>query len=381
MIDFSFTEWIVTGCLLLFFTVQVLFYILLYRLPYVYEKKRKEKPVSDDIFPPVSIIIVSKNDGDELERNLPFILEQDYPNFEVIVVNSRSTDETDIVLKATELKYNNFYHTYVPKSSETVHERKLALTLGIKAAKNDILLFTEAYCRPCSSQWIKEFASVFNSGKEVVLGYCKLVVDKKAAFRGFIRYDNLIHYLKFLSMTIAHKPFMGIGWNMAYRKELFVNQKGFSPILNVSEGEDNLFINTIANEKNTGVVISPESMTETSIVNRLSVWRAMKSKYLHTRQFYKNSSWRILSWETFSKYAFYAALTCAIMLGVVYSNYILLGFATLLFIIRFGIQLSVVNKNARLFDAGRFYFSLPFLDFWQPISNFRFRRKQKIRRI
>lgn len=372
--SFTFFERVTAGATLLFFLVQLVFYFFIYRKPYSYEKKRQAEPVRDIELPSVSVIISSKNESEALQENLPFILDQDHPNFEVIVVNSGSTDETDMVLKAAENKYPNLYHTYVPAEAEGINERKLSLTLGIKAAKNDVLLFTDAYCKPCSNQWIREMSSGFKDGKEIVLGYCKLIIDRKKPMRNFILYDNLMHNLKFLSMAIAKKPFMGIGRNLAYKKELFFKHKGFSSVLNVEGGEDDLFINKIANGKNTVVCISPRGMTETQVVQRFFTWRAFKSKYLYTKQFYKGMAPFIFGCETFSKYAFYIAVLFTGFLGIVNSNYILPAFATFLFLIRFLLQLKIMNESSRLFDAGKYHINLLAFDIFQPFNNFRFRK-------
>lgn len=168
--DFSIIDWIIVAALLLFFIIQLLFYFLLYKKPYSYQSKKGEATVSENDLPPVSVVIVSKNDSENLAKHLPAILNQEYPDFEVVVVNMGSTDETDMVLKRLEQSYDNLYHTYVPQEAEEWNEKKLALTLGIKAAKNNVLLFTEPYCRPVSNRWIKEFAAEFAEGKEVVLG-------------------------------------------------------------------------------------------------------------------------------------------------------------------------------------------------------------------
>lgn len=374
LFDFSVLEWIIAGALLLFFLIQALFYFLLYKKPYTYEAKREKKDIPDADLPPVSVIIASKNESENLAKYLPSILGQDYPDFEVIVVNSGSTDETDMVLKALQQTHANLYHTYVPQEAEQTNERKLSLTLGIKAAKNDILLFTEAYCKPSSAQWIREFANEFAEGKDVVLGFCKLTIGKKVAMRRFILYDNLIHGLKYLSMAIAHRPFMGIGRNMAYKKALFFNEKGFSSILNVDGGEDDLFINRIANGKNTGVVVSPESMTESDVVENFFTWRALKSRYLYTKQFYQGARSFIFGWETFSKYLFYLTLVASLVIGVLAKNYILPALGILLFLIRFWFQALIINRNSRLFASGKFYLNLIFLDIFQPFNNLRFRK-------
>lgn len=366
-------DWILGGSLLFFFLVQLFFYLFFYRKPAAYEKKQREAPVTDKELPGISVIITSKNNSEELEKNLPFILEQDYPHFEVIVVNCGSTDETDMVLKAAEIKYPHLYHTFVPAEADTINEKKLALTLGIKAAKYDLLLFTEAYCKPCTPHWIKTYGEEFNKGRDIILGFNNINIPKNVSSRKFILYDNLILHLKFLSMAILHKPFMGIGRNMAYKKEFFFNTKGFSSILHIDGGEDDLYVNRIAPGKNTGVVLSPDSLTETLGVTNFFIWRSLKSKYLYTKQFYKGFAIHIFGWETFSKYCFYAALAGSAVRGFFTPVYPLLAVALLLFLVRYVILLAVINRNSRLFDGIIYHLQLIPFELFQPFNNFRFR--------
>ncbi|MFA7105166.1 MAG: glycosyltransferase [Dysgonamonadaceae bacterium] len=379
LFKFDTVHWIILAALLLFFIIQLLFYFLLYRKPYIYELKREKSSLPNEDLPPVSIIIASKNESEYLAENLPKILDQDYPEFEVIVVNTGSTDETDMVLKRLELDHKNLYHTYVPNNAEPINEKKLALTLGIKAAKNDLLIFAESYCAPCSNQWIREYANAFAQGKDIVLGYCKFNIKKSVPMRRFVLYDNLIHCLKYLSMAVNHKPFMGIGRNMGYRRNLFFDNKGFSSILNIEGGEDDLFINTVANKTNTTVVTSPESMTESSLINRFSTWRELKSKYMHTKQFYKGFQSGLFNWESITKYGFYTAVFCAVAIGVIDMNYLLIAGATLLFIFRWITQIVILNKYNKLFKSGKYFLSLLYLDILQPINNLRFKRYARSR--
>lgn len=363
------TAWLIYGGLLFFFLVQLLFYLVIYRRPYRYEKHRAEILVADDQLPGISVIITSKNEAEELKKNLPYILEQDYPNYEVIVVNNGSTDETDTVLKAAQQVYPHLYHTYVPPGADTVNEKKLALTLGVKAANHDILLFTEAYCKPCSTRWIHEYGKEFTKGRELVLGYSRLSLSPDVPMRRFIRFDNLIHHLGFLSMAIDGKAYTAIGRNMAYKKALFFEQKGFSPILHIDGGEFDLFINRVAQGKNTGVVLSRASMTETNVVDRFSTWRSLKSVYVYTKQFYRGSAARLFGWETLSMYAFYLLFLAVGIVSLVTGNLIALITCCLLFLCLSAIQLIVINKNSQLLDGKRYHLNLLLFDLSRPISN------------
>jgi len=144
--------------------------------------------------------------------------------------------------------------------------------------------------------------------------------------------------------------------------------------LNIEGGEDDLYINHIARGNDTGVVLSPNSMTETTSVDNFSTWRNLKSKYLYTKQFYKGFSSHLFFYDTFSKYVFYAVLIVSIAMGICTLNYYLTGYALLLFIIRFCVQIIVINKNSRLFDAGKYHINLILFDLFQPFNNLRFRR-------
>lgn len=371
---FSIIEWVLGASLLFFFIIQILYSIFLFRKPQAFEKKREEIIVDEDELPGISVIVTSKNNSFELEKNLPYFLNQNYPLYEVIVVNSGSTDDTDDVLKLAEQKYSQLYHTFIPAGADEVNEKKLAITLGVKAAKYDIVLFSESYCRPFSNNWIREFGKEFTKGKDILLGYSKVIFTNRVGLGNFIRYDNLIHHLKFLSLAIAGKPFMGIGRNMAYKKELFFNNKGLSSVLGIDGGEDDLYINRISNRKNTGVILSKDSIIETDSVDSFSTWRSIKSKYLYTKQFYKGPANSIFGFETITKQLFYLILVLSIAASIYFSNFILLGFSVLLFIIRFIILLLVINKNSVWFDSKKFNINLLCYDLLQPISNLRFKK-------
>lgn len=367
---------ILAGVAFFLWIIQILYYLILYKKPYAYERKREKIYSLDLEQPSVSVVIASKNEAESIAQNLPAILEQNYSNFEVIVVNMGSTDETDTQLKRLSQQYPNLYHTYVPEEAESYNEKKLALTLGIKAAKNDILLFTEAYCKPVSDMWIQEFANEFKKGKEIVLGFCKFNIPKNVAMRKFILFDNLMQSLKFLSLAIHKKPFMGINRNLAYNRKLFFDEKGFSSVLFIENGEDDLFINKISKQRKTGVVVSAESMTVSDVIDKYSVWKNLKSKYLYTKRFYTGASSTILGLETFTKYLFYFSFALSIVYSVLYSNTTMLAFASLLFLLRYFIQLFVINRYNKTFGSGKYFISMIIFDIFQPISNFRLRKKE-----
>lgn len=378
----SVSEWIIIGVYLLFFVIQMLYYLLIFRKPYKYatlNKESRDKKNNDKLeLPGISIIITAKNEDENLEKNLPYILNQDYPNFQVVVVNNGSTDETETVLNALSQNHTNLYHTYIPTESEVINHKKLALTLGIKAAKHDILLFTEPDTKPLSKKWVYEYAKEFMKGKKVVLGFCQLEL-KEHYSKKLIHFDNLFFGIKYLGMALSNKPYLGMERNMAYKKELFFQNKGFSSILNIEYGEDNLFINKVATKKNTSVVLSPDSMVVSNVIDRISTWRNIKAKYLITRKHLKGFKTRLLDIEIFSRYGFYSLFAFLTLIGILQSSIVLIGIAVLFYLLRYFMQMVIINKNSRLFNAGKFYFSLSLLDLIVPIMNHQFLNYEKQR--
>lgn len=357
-LSFDTTYWLWAGGLSLLWIIQVLYYLILYNRPYAYEKKREKIESLKVERPSVSVIIVAENESENLASNLPFILEQDYSNYEVVVVNMGSTDETDTTLKLLGNKYPHLYHTYLPDGLEGVNDKKLALTLGIKAAKNDILLFTEPYCKPVSDKWIESFAQRFDDGKDIVLGFCKMNITKKFSGRKYVLYDNLFFGLKYLSMAILKRPFMGVGRNLAYKRDLFFEEKGFSSVLAYEYGDDDIYINRISKDRDVGVVLSPESMTEGNIVNSYRVWRNLRRKYLRSRKYYKGSTNFIFAIESLSAILFYIVFAGAVYIGITQANYELLVLSFLLFILRFIMLLFFINRYNRKLGIGRYGFNI-----------------------
>lgn len=372
--------WIILCVLGSLFIIQSLYYFMVYLKPYSFEKKRVKDKGDDVELPPVSIVIASKNESENLLKNLPLILEQDYPNFEVIVINMGSTDETNDSLKQIGAKYPNLYHTFVPADAEDINNKKLALTLGIKAAKNEYLLFTEAYCRPNSNKWIEEFALEFLKGKDIVLGYNNLTIDKQFMLSGFVKYDNLIHQVKFLSMAIIGKPFMGVGRNMAYKKSLFFEEKGFSSVLKYYDGEDDLFINKAVKNRSVGVVVSADGITTTSIVDKYSVWKSLKSKYLNSKKYYRGASSLLFWLDSFTKFVFKAVAILSIIYGIISQNYAIVSVAALLLILHFLIAFYVINKISKMLEDKKASLSLVWYELIMPLCGYKFRSTGKRKR-
>ncbi|MTK53616.1 glycosyltransferase [Paludibacter sp.] len=356
-------DYCLMAVLLVVFGIQIYYYSYHFASIIKYRKKRDNGivPFVENL-PPVSVIICAKNESENLRQFLPAILEQDYPCFEVIVVNDGSTDETSDLLQELSLTYPNLYRTFVPENANIRSTKKLGLTIGIKAAKFDVLLFTDADCKPASNKWIENMARNFTQSTEFVLGYGAYMHEKGFMSR-LISFDTLFIGMQSLGYALNGHPYMGVGRNMAYRKETFVRMKGFSKSLGIQSGDDDLFVNNGANEYNTRVEISADSVTWSVPKSTYRSWFRQKERHLSTSSFYKADGLLRIGVEVASRGLFYA-LICAI---AILSPWIFGAAAGLFLLMRYAVQLVVVNKIAKQFNERKFYFSLLMFDIILPL--------------
>lgn len=213
---------------------------------------------------PVSVIVCAHDEEQNLRELIPILLQQKHPAFEVIIVNDRSNDGTyDFLLEETKKvdTRNNATLRMVHAATVPAHVngKKFGITLGIKAAKYDWIVLTDADCRPNSVQWLQSISSQCRDDKEIVLGYS--AYQKEEGFLNlFIRFETLLTAIQYVAFAILGNPYMGVGRNLAYRKSLFLNNKGFSGFLSVTGGDDDLFVNQHANAKNTTICLGEESI-------------------------------------------------------------------------------------------------------------------------
>lgn len=360
------------------FLTQAIYYLGLYNKIYTHIQKENNADVNLK-HPPLSVIIVAKDAANELKENLPFILEQDYPEFEVIVIYDSAADDCDDVLKLLEDKYPNLYHTFIPDSARYISHKKLGITMGIKASRHDWLVFTESNCRPQSKRWLRQMARNFTPSTEIVLGYSNY--EKTSGwFNKKITFDTLLNSMRYLGMAISGHPYMGTGRNMAYRKSLYYKQKGFSSHLNLQRGEDDLFINETANEHNTRVETDPESLIRISIPKYKRIWREEKISYMATSRLFKGTARYLIGFETCSRLLFYITTIATIIISTILHQWIIAGIALLLWTLRYVLQLVVFRKASTYLGERKFYALLPVFDILQPIWNLGFKLQRRIRR-
>lgn len=358
----SLLEWILVELLLLVFLIQIFCYLYYYSGIFrKFKRIRGGKVKFETTQPPVSIVICARDQAINLNKNLPAFFEQDYPEFQIVVVNDASTDDTENVLIRLEKDHPNFYHTFVPQGIQSVSAKKMAMTIGIKAAKYDIVLFTEAYCAPKSNQWISCMARHFDEKCGVVLGFSSYI-GMKGILKQLISYDTLFTALQFMGFSEAGKPFMGFGRSMAYHKSLFFNNRGFASHLFLNSGDDDLLIGEIANKTNTQIEVSPESKVLTKVHNVWNHWKNQKINQLTTAHYYKFGIKMRIKLELYSRVLFYGLFLSLLIVGFIRFNLVLLIITGSFLIIRYLVQLFVINKTAKILEESRHFFSVPFFD-------------------
>jgi len=362
----SMIDFILIGILLSVFIIQLFFY--LYYYSGVIRKSRriqKESVVIESEKPPVTIIICARDQAKNLAENLPSIFNQDYPEFQVVVVNDASTDDTENVLVGLEQRYPNLYHTFVPQGVQSVSAKKMAMTLGIKAAKYDLLLFTEANCVPEGKNWITSMMGHFDDKCGIVLGFSSYS-GLEGILKYLISYDTLFTTLQFMGFAEAGKPYMGLGRNLAYRKDLFFKNRGFANHLYLNSGDDDLFIGEVANASNTHIEITPESKVRTTTDFIWSHWKEQKTNHIATSAYYKAGTKFRTGTEAISRFLFYASFVALFIFGLIEGNFVPVILSSTFFILRYMVQLFVLNKSAKCLEEPRLYLSIPFFDLLLP---------------
>jgi cellulose synthase/poly-beta-1,6-N-acetylglucosamine synthase-like glycosyltransferase len=327
---------------------------------FAFAKSTEEHEASQE---PVSVVICAKNERDNLLNFLPEFLSQDYPVFEVIVVNDNSVDDTEDVLKAYSLQYPTLKIVTLPDSDRFYGSKKFALTLGIKAAKYDNVLLTDADCRPVSPNWIKSM-SKYADKKEIILGFG--AYEKQSGFLNkLIRFETLFTAMQYFSLALCKMPYMGVGRNLAYKKELFFKVKGFSKHQHILSGDDDLFVNEVANKTNTSIVFEKDAQTISLPKTTFSAWLKQKKRHLSTGKYYKFKHKVVLGLYPFSLFL----LICCFLLLVVTQTSVYLILTLLL--IRYLTQMLIFKFSIDKLEGKDLMLLIPVLELFylvfQPI--------------
>jgi len=335
--------------------VQLFYYLFFYVRVTVKRQPKHSRPDQE----PVSIVICARNEEENLRHNLPLILEQAYPEYEVVVVNDCSEDGTADVLSAFQERFKNLRVTTIKTDEKFTHGKKLALTIGIKAATHEFLLLTDADCYPTSKSWLHMMQENFIPTCEVTIGY-GAYKQKKGALDKLVRCDTFFIGLQYLSFALAGIPYMGVGRNLAYRKSAFFKNRGFASHYDLRSGDDDLFVSEVATGKNTIVEYRPQTITHSEQISSFNAWIWQKLRHSVTASKYKKGVKALIWLEPISRVALYIA---AIYLIAV-TPLIWVGAGALVFRLIIQAIIFKVAQN-RLLEKNLFLYSLAY-DFASP---------------
>jgi len=263
--------------------IQLMYYLFVFG-KFAFAKVQKSTPKRISI----SVIVCAKNEGENVARFIPLLAEQDYPDYEIILIDDASSDNTLEIFEQFEKQYSNVKLVKVQNNEAFWGNKKYALTLGIKASTKDYLLFTDADCYPTSKDWITTMSSQFTMHKTIVLGYGAYEKVANSFLNKIIRFETMLAAVQYFSWAKIGRPYMGIGRNLAYKKEEFYTVKGFISHMKIRSGDDDLFINQIAKSKNTAICYSPESFTYSQPKTTFKTWFTQKRRHVSTARYYKS---------------------------------------------------------------------------------------------
>lgn len=337
--------------------VQLFYYIFFYLAVYAYKPS-----VSKTVKQPVSIIICARDEAENLTRFLPAVLKQDYSDYEVIVVNDCSEDNSDDILVNYQKLYPHLRISTVIKDPKFTHTKKFAQFIGIKAAKNEILLFTDADCQPESGKWLEGMTSHFTDKTTFVLGYGGYH-NKKGLLNKYIRYDTVTIAMQYLGMAIRGIPYMGVGRNLAYRRSVFFEKKGFGTHFHLASGDDDLFVNANATGINTCVEFTIGTHTRSIPNTSFREWITQKKRHMSTARYYKLRDRLLLIIEPLTRVLLY--ITFIVLLSFSF----LWPFVLAIFVLRLITQITISTLvQKKLNEPGLVSYSL-FFDIFSPVIN------------
>ncbi len=246
----------------------------------------KKRKLAENPPLPVSVIVCAHDEEVNLRELIPELLAQDHPEFEVIIVDDRSNDATfDFLLEETK-KDHRLRMVHVNRTPEHTNSKKYSITLGIKAAKYEWILLTDADCRPQSKQWIHTMSKQFAADKTFVIGYSPYQ-KQGGLLNAFIRFETLLTAIQYFSFALWGKPYMGVGRNLAYRRSFFLEKKGFNTFLSITGGDDDLFVNQHARTANAAVCLEKESHMLSFPKQTWNAFFKQKIRHLSVGKYYR----------------------------------------------------------------------------------------------
>ncbi len=319
-----------------------LFYFLYFFIRLLFFK-HKEEDLSNEYF---SIIICARNEENNLRANLQFWLAQQYhdnngvPKYEVIIVDDNSEDGSSYLYQEFVPLYTHLRILTLRQEAKGIKGKKFPLSMGIKEAKYNKLLLTDADCKPSSEFWLQKMANQYSTTKQIVLGYAPYT-KLDGFLNKWIRWETLHTAIQYLSYALAKNTYMGVGRNLSYAKAYFLENKGFSEHNHIISGDDDLFINKVANSNNTTICIAPETFMESKPKTTYENWWLQKQRHMSTGKLYKGKHKFLLGLYNFSHFAFW----CIFIVCLFFPQYYLITLPV--FLLRWIVQTTIFGLCAK----------------------------------
>ncbi len=377
-LDFSLITYIAAGVALISALILLFFFMPMLRRVTSLARRQTDSELSDnEVFPPVTVMVYAHNDAWNLPTLISDIYAQDYPGeIEVVVVNDIAVDNTEDVVRELQLEHPSLYLTFMPERSRNLSRKKLAVTLGLKAARHDVVVLTCGNCRIDSSDWLRRMMRHIVEGKDVVIGYATLR-DSDGEYgdgisSGMRSFDSVWDAIRYLSSAVSGHPQRGNGNNLVYRKHLFFSNNGFAKSLNLNYGDDDILVSEIANGSNCAVEISRQSIVEARETRPGVVYELEKLRHDFTARYLPYRQRLAMGLYCTSSWLWIAALIVMVSTG--WPSLIPLCFAIVLAAgLWIPLMFSWRGVSRALMSPHAAFLTLPFLILWHPFYNLRYR--------
>lgn len=351
-----------SACLLAAWVVVAVVYVWL--KIYDYNSIHKARKTADSTpeehivgrAPSISVVIALNGQRNVLADTLPAILNQEYPNFEVVVVDDGLSEEHAVTLQQLQQQYRNLRVSELPKTTLYISRKKLAITLGVRAAKGEWIVLTEPDSTPNSAHWLMNMASKMNADKDLVIGYSNYE-DDGSPFSRRIRFERFMLESVYVRAVLRGRPLGGDGCNMAFRRDMFLAQKGFSGNVSLLRGEDVFLVDAFSREDNVAFLYDKVAAVTQKVGSKKS-WKNEKISRMQAFRSLKRQSRRQLrrydlSWGISLLYGILPLVYWAYGACLVYGQsnlmprYVLDGIVLLLYILLPFVGLLTLNRSAR----------------------------------
>lgn len=292
--------------------VQLIYYFIVYG-KFAFHHKKNALSLREI---PLSVVIVVRDNASQILQTLPKFLEQQYPNYEIVIVNDRSPDEQSVfAIKEYQKRFSNVKFIDLSDAVSTSRGRKMAVSMGIKCSSYGNIVITDPDCLPASEHWLSNLSQNIQGQKKIVLGY-STYIKRRTPYNAFLHFDKLVGAVQYFSLALYNSTYRGDFSNIVFMRNLFYQQKGFTSFNHLQWGEEDIFIHNVATPTNTAIEYNPDSAIISQNVPSYGYWRLHKISLFFTRKFNSLKNRAILSSYNITNLLFYIFLVFAILMNI-----------------------------------------------------------------